>query len=365
VSVKATNWAWEKGRELGLNQGLRITLVRIGDHADNDGVCWPGAAGIAEYTGATPRTVRDHLGVLEGEFDLLHRERRSTREDGRGRATDRIVLHLSDLPAISSGGAPGDLPAAASGGTPQDQGEEFAGGSADLPETSARPTGGLKHDLPEAGDTGPYREPSVEPSENQKQTVDPVSEIYEFWKRATSRNGSTQLTAGRRTAVKARLDEGREVAFIKRAIANVATSPFHQGKNDQHRRYDDLTLICRNGEKLEQFAEMGGGSTGNASPAPRRPDGPVVETDRSKEAWESAKKALECSLPESTYAIWVGPFEVAGERDGKLVLVDSSDHGGISQWATRRYRKLFIDALGGAFGDVELLDEKQLELEAA
>jgi hypothetical protein len=365
VSVKATNWAWEKGRELRLNQGLRITLVRIGDHADNDGVCWPGEAGIAEYTGATPRTVRDHLALLEDDYELLHRERRSTREGGRGRATDRIVLHLSDQPAISSGGTAEDLPAATSGGTSQDQPAVSSGGSRDLPETSARPTGSLTHDLPEAGDTGPYREPSVKPSENQQQT-DSVSEIYEFWKRATSRNGSTQLTPGRRTAVKARLDEGRDIAFIKRAIANAATSPFHQGKNDQKRRYDDLTLICRNGEKLEQFAEMGtGGSIVGGAPSPRRPDGPIIETDRSKAAWGAAKKALERSLPGSTYKLWIEPFEVAGEREGTLVLVDSSDGGGLKEWADRRYRKILIDALEGAFADVELVDEKQLELEAA
>jgi hypothetical protein len=361
VSVKATNWAWEKGRELQLNQGLRLTLVRIGDHADNDGVCWPGEEGIAEYTGAKPRTIREHLGQLEFELDLLHRERRSARDSGRGRATDRIVLHLSELPAKSAGSSEGVLPAGVAGRSGRNQPAKSAGSSDDLPAKSGRPTGDSQHDLPAKSGTPPYREPSVEPSENQQQTVEPVSEIFDFWKQATGRNGSTHLTPNRRTAIKARLDEGRDVGFIKRAIANAATSPFHQGKNDQRRRYDDVTLICRNGEKLEQFAELGGGAASSAS----SPEGPIVETDRSKEAWESAKKALAGTLPESTYRHWIEPFEVAGERAGKLVLVDTSARGGIKQWSGRRYHGLFIDALGGAFADVELVDEKQLELEAA
>jgi hypothetical protein len=32
-------------------------------------------------------------------------------------------------------------------------------------------------------------------------------------------------------------------------------SPFHQGENDQGMVYDDITLILRDGEKLEWFAD--------------------------------------------------------------------------------------------------------------
>lgn len=100
MSVRASTWAWERGREQGLNQGQILTLVKVADHADNDGVCWPGEKHLAEYTSQGETTVRGHLKQLEG-MDLLHRERR-TSEKGRGRARDHIHLHL-DQPADPAG----------------------------------------------------------------------------------------------------------------------------------------------------------------------------------------------------------------------------------------------------------------------
>jgi hypothetical protein len=210
-------------------------------------------------------------------------------------------------------------------------------------------------------------EPSLHRQSTEQQTVDPVVEIYEFWKQATSRNGHTQLTPNRRTAIRARLDEGRDVGFIKRAIANAAASPFHQGKNDRRTRYDDITLICRNGEKLEQFAEMGGGgSTGSSAGAPTPApagSGPVAVTLEATSAWESAKTELGDTLEDSAFDIWIAPLEVVGERDGRLVLVDTSAHGA-GGWVNRKYRPLLLDMLED-FDDFEIVDKAHLELQAA
>ena len=69
--------------------------------------------------------------------------------------------------------------------------------------------------------------------------------------------------------------------------------------------------------------------------------------------------------PPSTWNIWIHPFEAAGEReDGTLVLVDSSEQGGIKGWAERRYKSLFLQALDGTYKSIEFVDETQLELEA-
>ncbi|MFB5646018.1 MAG: hypothetical protein ACE5R3_05400, partial [Nitrosopumilaceae archaeon] len=43
---------------------------------------------------------------------------------------------------------------------------------------------------------------------------------------------------------------------IKQAILNCSKSHFNMGQNTQGRKFDDLTLICRNASKLEQFMEM-------------------------------------------------------------------------------------------------------------
>lgn len=114
MSVRATTWAWEQGRDGRVKDGKLLTLLRVADHADNDGICWPGEKSIAEFTGQGLSTVRGHLAAMEG-IGLLHRERRSP-EEGRRRATDRILL------ALESGGSDDGSTASSEGGLPPDSG---------------------------------------------------------------------------------------------------------------------------------------------------------------------------------------------------------------------------------------------------
>lgn len=100
MSVRATNWAWEKARAGIVEGGELLTLLRLADHADNDGVCWPGQKQVAEFTGQDERTVRRHIKRLE-ERGLLEREKRVCGE-GKGRLPDRIFLAL-DQPGNLSG----------------------------------------------------------------------------------------------------------------------------------------------------------------------------------------------------------------------------------------------------------------------
>jgi hypothetical protein len=168
MSVKATQWAYERGRELDLKQGPRFTLVRIADHADHDGVCWPGIAHVATYTGAGESTVRRHMQELE-DLGLLHRDRRSTRKAGRGRDNDMVVLHL-DQPSEMSGGSdqsPTDGSRGGDADVPNEPPAEMSGGSdTDLPLISERPTAHFDTDLPLDSSNALHREPSKEPSEN-------------------------------------------------------------------------------------------------------------------------------------------------------------------------------------------------------
>lgn len=99
MSIRASNWAWETGRALGLNHGQLLVLVRLADHADNDGCCWPGTRGIADYTCMGESSVRRILGQLE-ELALLHRDRRQPKQ-GRGRASDAITLHIDQALNLS------------------------------------------------------------------------------------------------------------------------------------------------------------------------------------------------------------------------------------------------------------------------
>lgn len=228
MSVRASTWAWEQGRAGTVKGGELLTLLRVADHADNDGICWPGEKSIADYTGQDERTVRRHLGQLEAA-GLLHRERQASAK-GSGRANDRILLR-TDPPDKLSGGNRGVQP--------------------DIDDVS---TGQIEQVQPDIDDTALYREPSKEPSENPQER-DVVNQLFELWRSATNRPNA-RLTIGRRKKIGARLREGYAPEQIAQAITNVACSPFHQGKNDRGRRFDDLELICRDGDHVEKYLEL-------------------------------------------------------------------------------------------------------------
>lgn len=80
-----------------------------------------------------------------------------------------------------------------------------------------------------------------------------VKRIFEHWKR-TLDHPHARLTPDRVRAVRARLRDGYTERQILGAIDGCASSPFHIGENETGTRYDDLTLICRSGSKLEGFA---------------------------------------------------------------------------------------------------------------
>lgn len=73
--------------------------------------------------------------------------------------------------------------------------------------------------------------------------------IFDHW-RAMFGKGKAKPTAGRRSKVLARLREGYTERQILTAIAGCNASDFHRDGG-----HVDLTLICRSGEKLEEFIE--------------------------------------------------------------------------------------------------------------
>jgi hypothetical protein len=82
-----------------------------------------------------------------------------------------------------------------------------------------------------------------------------VETVFDYWKRRTG-HPDAKLTREREMKIRARLDEGYSLDELQEAIEGCRGSPFHQGDNDRGHRYDDITLICRSGSKVEQFIEM-------------------------------------------------------------------------------------------------------------
>jgi hypothetical protein len=87
------------------------------------------------------------------------------------------------------------------------------------------------------------------------EAVPGVRVVFEYWKQKMG-HVDAKLTREREMKIKGRLDEGYTVDQLKSAVDGCGGSAFHQGDNERGHRYDDITLICRSGSKVEQFIEM-------------------------------------------------------------------------------------------------------------
>lgn len=82
-----------------------------------------------------------------------------------------------------------------------------------------------------------------------------VVAVFEHW-RTTMNKPRARLDARRSKLVAARLADGYDVATLLLAIDGCRRSVWHQGANDRGRRYCDLSLICRDAEHVDMFAEI-------------------------------------------------------------------------------------------------------------
>jgi len=81
-----------------------------------------------------------------------------------------------------------------------------------------------------------------------------VDQVFNYWCSVFNKTASSKLTPKRKKAITDRLKEGYTLEEIKLSIDGCSQSEYHMGKNDTGAIYNDLELICRSGEKVEQFA---------------------------------------------------------------------------------------------------------------
>jgi hypothetical protein len=84
--------------------------------------------------------------------------------------------------------------------------------------------------------------------------VPPVDQVFAHWKTATG-HPKAKLTPKRKRAITDRLREGYPVDTLLAAVDGCRASPFHQGDNKGGTVYDDIELICRDGEHVEKFVD--------------------------------------------------------------------------------------------------------------
>jgi uncharacterized protein YdaU (DUF1376 family)/predicted secreted protein len=86
--------------------------------------------------------------------------------------------------------------------------------------------------------------------------LDCVHDIFNYWCSVMDKPvNTTKLTPKRRQKIQDRLAQGYTPEDIKQAIVGCRDDPFSMGQNDRGKKYNDIELICRSGEKLEHFME--------------------------------------------------------------------------------------------------------------
>lgn len=83
---------------------------------------------------------------------------------------------------------------------------------------------------------------------------DIVRRVFRHWQTALD-HPNAKATPERISKIRSRLRDGYTQADMIAAIDGCAGSKFHRGENESGTKYDDLTLILRNGSTLEKFRD--------------------------------------------------------------------------------------------------------------
>ena len=96
MSIRAMEWVWE---QTSISAPAKLVLLALADHADDEGVCWPGAKRIAVKCNMARTTALGHLRTLR-EAGLVKKEPR-TSESGATSSN----LYILPLPPLEEGGS--------------------------------------------------------------------------------------------------------------------------------------------------------------------------------------------------------------------------------------------------------------------
>jgi DNA-binding transcriptional ArsR family regulator len=110
MSVRAMAWAWRQQ----LSGPEKLVLMALADHADEDGICWPGNAHLARKCNLSQRSVQRHVkNLIDNGYMTAHRRFRDT----GGQTSNRYALNVDGVTichggddSVSWGGDSGDTP---------------------------------------------------------------------------------------------------------------------------------------------------------------------------------------------------------------------------------------------------------------
>lgn len=221
MSVQAIGWVLDHSKSTG---AARCVLVAIANHLGGDGAGWVYVDRVCREANCSYPTYQRAVtwAVDNGELE------RVPYAGGGARTHVRHRPNLFRFPALVDGCTP--------------QSDKEGGYQIDNyppPQSDNHNSGAVSR--------------AVSTNEDTSETVS----VFEAWVAATGRDVSkTKLTADRRKRIKARLSEGFSVDELCDAVRGVTLSEFHMGDNDRQQRYDDLTVVLRNGSQVEKFRDL-------------------------------------------------------------------------------------------------------------
>lgn len=209
MSVQALAWVLQHSEA---RNGARLVLISLANYAQDDGTqAFPSIETLCENSRLSRSAVKSALARLRADGSIVETGRRSS-----GTAVFSIVMGGQNQAGSDSARA-----------------DSGAGGS-DSDAQGPDP------------DPDPYRTTTTRQGLSNPDSVDAV---FDYW-RERCNHPTAKLTSDRRSKINARLRDGYTVDDLKAAVDGAARAAF---VNDQGKRFDDLALICRNGEKLDSF----------------------------------------------------------------------------------------------------------------
>ena len=97
MSIKAMVWAWAQDIEAR----DKLVLMPLADHADDDGICWPGIKGVAVKNRISERAAQRHLANLQ-ELGLLEVTPQYRPDGSRTTNLYRLVMTPTSPPGVKS-----------------------------------------------------------------------------------------------------------------------------------------------------------------------------------------------------------------------------------------------------------------------
>lgn len=89
-------------------------------------------------------------------------------------------------------------------------------------------------------------------TETEAEPDSSVTLVFDHWRTVMDHPEAT-LSSERRRCIEARLKDGYTTQQLMDAIDGCKASAFHMGANDSRKVYDQITLICRNATKVDDF----------------------------------------------------------------------------------------------------------------